>query len=153
MGNPHGVTTARGLVIAMASVVACGTPVVRVLEHRPGMAAAQAETWARAAFVEQDAQRAYDLFWEEGKKRVTRDWIAEGIVEMHPNRYPSEIHATEYEPILGQPAMMIFLRGSGSGEEFHYRLILHGTVQTDYRVSDFFRGSGPYPPSPVRKPL
>jgi len=140
-------------VLALLALVACGSPTFRVLHHRQDLAAARAEEFARVAFVERDAGRAYALLWDEGKKRVSSDSVAAGIMKMHPKGYPVQIKAMEYEPIFGQPAMNIFLDGSGADEEFHYRLILQGTAETNYRVSDFFRGSGPYPPSPNRKPL
>ena len=141
-----------GASLVVLTLVACQTS-VRVLNHRQDLAAVRAEEFARVAFVEHDAQRAYELLWDEGRKRVSAEWVADGIVAMHPKGYPIEVKATAYEPIFGQPAMNIFLDGGGSGEEFHYRLILQGTAETNYRVSDYFRGSGPYPPSPLRKPL
>lgn len=71
---------------------------------------------------------------------------------MHPKTFPSRVSATEYEPMPGQKSMLIYLQGSGSGEEFYYRLVMAGDASSGYRVSGLYRGSQPYPPS-KRHPL
>jgi hypothetical protein len=135
------------------STSACGMPTVRQLRHQPSIAAESAEKFARVAFVEGNVKAAYDLIWEEGKRRLSVDAAARAIADINKAGRPSEVEATEYEPILGQPAMNIFLHGKGEAGDFYYRFVMMGTEDTGYRVADFFKGSGPYPPSNMRKPL
>jgi len=133
-------------------LLAC-VPTVRRLEHRPDLAAKAASDFAQVAFVDHDARRAYELLWEQGKARVPLAEFEKALVEMHPQGYPTEVSAVEYEPIFGQPAMNIFLHGVRGEEQYYYRIVVQGTAPTGYRVSDCLRGSGPYPPSAARKPL
>ncbi len=141
------------LAAQVALLVACGVPQVHMMSHRPDMAATAAEEFARVAFVEQDSRRAYDLTADELKKAWTLDVFVKNMTELHHSRYPSQVAATDYEPIPGQPAMNVFLRGQNGDEEFYYRFTMLGTEERGYRVMGFFRGSGPYPPSPSRKSL
>ena len=133
--------------------VGCGMPTVRQLKHQPSLAAESAEQFARTAFLERDTKSAYDLMWDESKRRYTSQQIEEVIHNLHTAGYPSSVEATDYEPIFGQPAMNIFLHGSSQSEEFYYRFVMMGTADTGYKVSDILRGSGPYPPSSLRKSL
>jgi hypothetical protein len=140
----------RVIAFAQAILLLACVPTVTRLEHRPDLAAKVASDFAQVAFVEHDARRAYDLLWEQGKARVQ---FEKSLVEMHPQGYPTEVNAVEYEPIFGQPAMNIFLHGVRGEEQYYYRIVVQGTAPTGYKVSDCLRGSGPYPPSPARKPL
>jgi hypothetical protein len=135
------------------SISACGMPTVRQLRHQPSMAAESAEKFARVAFVQGNAKEAYELMWEEGKRRLGVDAVTGTIVDFNKAGRPSVVEATEYEPILGQPAMNIFLHGKGEAGDFYYRFVMMGTEETGYRVGNFFKGSGPYPPSNIRKRL
>jgi hypothetical protein len=117
------------------------------------MAAEGAEKFARLAFVEGNAREAYELIWDEGKQRMSFDSAAKTLVEMNKAGRPSHVDATEYEPVPGQPAMSVFLHGTGETGDFYYRLMMMGTEDTGYHVADFYKGSGPYPPSPTRRSL
>ena len=142
-----------GVLFLFLLPVGCGLSEFHRFHHRPDMAANSAVEFARAAFVEKDDGKAFKLLWDGGRQPVSREWLAESVRKMHPNGYPTEVKAIEYEPVPGQPAMSIYLRGTNGSEEFLYRLLLQGTSDTGYKVSDFFRGNGPYPTSPLRKPL
>ena len=133
--------------------LACGLEVFHRYHHRPDLAARSAEEFARAAFVERNEEKAMQFYWNEDGNRITRADLSALVRKMHPDGFPSDVKATDYEPVVGQPAMTIYLRGSNGKEEFIYRLLLQGTSDTGYKVSDFFRGLGPYPASAYRKPL
>jgi hypothetical protein len=119
------------------------------------MAAESAEEFAQVAIIDNDPERAHSLLWEQGKVRLSVDEIAQGLERMHPEGRPTKIRAIEYEPVFGQPAMNIFLRGTGinDSDDAYYRFVMMGTEESGYRVADFMRGSGPYPPSSIRKPI
>ena len=126
---------------------------VNVISHEPKDAAQAAAEFAEVAFVERDLPRAHGLMSEAARRNVPMGQFTDLVAQMHPNGYPTEVSATEFEPIPGQRAMNIFLRGTGGGEEFYYRFVLEGDARSGYRVTYLGRGSGPYPPSPRRKPL
>ncbi|RJQ38687.1 MAG: hypothetical protein C4555_04745 [Dehalococcoidia bacterium] len=117
------------------------------------MAAIEAQEFADIAFVQQDLQKAYDILSGGMKKGYSPEEFTGILVKMHPTGYPSKVTATEYEPILGQPAMNIFLEGQTEKENFYYRFVMEGTSDKGYKVAGFFRGNGPYPDSPMRQPL
>jgi hypothetical protein len=137
----------------MLLAIGCGVPTVTVLHHDEDKAAEEAEKFAQVAFVQHDPQAAYTVFSEEMKKEITFAIMADTLKKLHPTGYPTHVSATEFEPMPGQPAMNIFLRGKRDNEDFYYRLVMKGTVDTGYRVAGFFRGNGPPPASKLRQPL
>jgi uncharacterized protein YceK len=125
----------------------------KVLRHDPSMAAVEAQKFADTAFVQHDPQKAYDLLAVETKKTVSSNEFMIAIVKMHPTGYPSKVSAAEYEPIPGQPAMNIYLRGQSEKENFYYRLVMKGTGGEGYKVGGLWRSDDPPPESSVRRPL
>jgi hypothetical protein len=117
------------------------------------MAAESAEAFARVAFIEGNARGAYELMCEEVKQKNSVEAVVASIDAMNTPGRPSVIEATEYEPIFGQPAMNIFLHGQTETGDIYYRFVMIGTEETGYRVGSFFKGSGPYPSSSIRKRL
>jgi hypothetical protein len=130
-----------------------GCVTARVLNHDPMMAAAEAQKFADTAFVQQDPQQAYDMLSDGMKNGYSLKEFTGILEKLHPTGYPTEVTATEYEPILGQPAMSIFLEGQNENENFYYRLVMKGTSDVGYRVDGVYRGNGPYPESSLREPL
>jgi hypothetical protein len=137
----------------MLTLVGCGSPSVSVLTHDEDQAAVGAEEFAKVAFVQHDYQKAYSYLWDETKKHLSLEQVTEIIKTTHTSGYPSQVFAAEFEPMPGQTAMNIFLRGKNEKEEFFYRLVMEGTKEKGYKVSGFYRGSGPYPPSKLRMAL
>ena len=142
----------RAAVLTVLCNLSC-LPTVQLFHHAPEMAATKAEEFAQIAFVQMNHELAYVLLAPATKESFTREQMVEALAQMHPKRLPIEPKAVEYEPILGQAAMSIYLNGHRDDEEFYYRLVMHGTTDTGYQVGGFFRGSGPYPPSKLRKLL
>lgn len=126
---------------------------VSVIAHDEKKAAEAAERFATAAFVERDYPKAYDLMSIDAKKHIPLAQFEETIMRMHPIAFPSAIKATEFEPMPGQKTINIFLFGEQGAESFYYRLIMAGTSPSGYQVAGFMRGSGPYPPSKLRRKL
>ena len=104
------------------------------------------------AFVRSNYAGAETMLSSAMQKALPTDKFAGQVVQMHPKGRPSEVAATEFEPIPGQPAMTIYLKGTGGDETFFYRLLMVGDKLSGYRVGGLWRGSGPYPPS-ARRPL
>ncbi|MBU2601165.1 MAG: hypothetical protein KKA32_03230 [Actinobacteria bacterium] len=63
------------------------------------------------------------------------------------------VEATEYEPVLGQAALSIFLTGRTTQETYPYLVLVTGTADAGYLVSDFRLVTGPDPPSDLRQKL
>jgi hypothetical protein len=113
-------------------------------EHDQQLAARRAEEFARVAFVAKDFAKGYALLSESGRRYVPLDKFTETIVKSHPRSYPTKITATEYEPMSGEEAIYIYLIGENGSEHFYYTVTLAGTAVTDYKVTRFSRGSGPF---------
>ena len=136
--------------LAMCSCLAsCG---MRVLVHDQTVAASSAAQFARTAYISKDFKTAHSMLAPQARASVTLDTLTDTIAKMHPNGYPDDVSAVEYEPLPGQAAMNIYLKGQNATETFYYRMLMVGDKASGYKVSYLARGSGPYPPS-NRHPL
>jgi hypothetical protein len=136
------------------SLLACSmlSSCVRVIEHNQTAAATAAEHFATTAFIKKDYPTAHGLLSPASRETIPLDKLAEQVAKMHPAVFPTDVKAIEYEPIPGQAAMQIYLKGSAEKEEFYYRFVMSGDRHSGYQVSGLWRGSGP-PPASARKPL
>ncbi len=121
--------------------------------HSPAMAARRAEQFANTAFIERNLTAAYGLMSENGKSSLPFERFQDVVLKMHESNYPASIAAVEYEPILGQKEMNIYLLGEARDEKLYYRFVMEGTQETDYKVAGFWRNDGPYPPADSVKRL
>jgi hypothetical protein len=130
---------------------ACDQPV----EHDPKAAGKRAEEFAQVVFVRQDFDRGYAMLSESGKRYVPPEKFKETVIKSHPGNYPTKIAATEYEPMLGEKAIYIYISGENAGEQFNYTLTLDGAAANDYKVTRFSRGAhtGGYDAGGSRQPL
>lgn len=126
---------------------------VSVIAHDEKKAAAAAEEFARLAFIEQKYSLAYNLISPDIQKTIPLDKFQELVKQMHPKLYPSNIRATEYEPMHGQKAMGIYLEGENGSESFCYSVTMVGTALSGYKIAGIFRGDGSYPASKFRQKL
>src|SRR6059036_1440607 len=127
----------KAIIILLSLLVACQ---VRSFHHTPSMAAERAEEFARAAFVEQKFAEAYSLLSSDTKKRLSQDAMVTAIKQLHKDGFPSAVKATDYGPMPGQPAMSIFIHGTGANADIYYRLVMQGTDTEGYSVGAFMRG-------------
>ena len=125
----------------------------QVLHHDEDVAAAKATAFVTAAVVKQDWDAAYMMMREEDRRTVALARFTEVMKTAHPSGFPTEVHATEFEPVPGQPAIQIFLEGRNGKERFYYRVPLVGTSSRGYFPQGLFRGNMPYPKSGLRRPL
>lgn len=125
---------------------------VRVIEHNQAAAATAAEHFAATAFIKKDYPTAHGLLSPASRESIPLEKLGEQVAKMHPALFPTEVKAIEYEPMPGQAAMQIYLKGSAEREEFYYRFVMSGDRHSGYQVSGLWRGSGPHPAS-ARKPL
>lgn len=137
------------LVPVCCSSVACS---INVIVHDEQAAAATAGKFADLAFVKSEYASARALFSPELEQAVSAEKFADTVDTMHPKARPTEVKATEFEPLPGQRAMNIYLKGMRDGEAFYYRLLMVGDKGAGYKVQGLWRGPGPYPPS-ARKSL
>jgi hypothetical protein len=112
--------------------------------HDETAAAKKAEEFARVAFVKHDIANGYALLADGTKRYVSLPQFKAVVERLHPRAWPKTVTATEYEPMVGENAIYIYLTGENSGEHFYYRLIMEGTATTDYRVLRLDRGGTPY---------
>lgn len=140
------------LAVIFCALIAVAFFAVNVISHDPRSAAATAKHFADRAFVRNDIESSLDDLAPEMRKAFASSELTAVVVEMHPKSRPSEVTASEYEPLFGQKAMLIYLKGTGEAEEFHYRFLMVGTTKSGYKISGIWRGSGPYPPT-ARRPL
>ena len=126
---------------------------VNKFNHQPTMAGAKAQQFANAAFVQRDFPAAYNQLSQAMRKQLSFEQFTDLLSKMHPSKYPSSVQATDYEPLMGQRGMNIYLVGHNDDQQFHYRFFMEGTKETDYTVGGLWRGDGPYPPSNMRKRL
>ena len=117
------------------------------------MAARKAQHFADVAFVKRDLETAYPLLSQNTKASITIGQFKDVISKMHPSEYPLFVRPEDYEPLMGQKAMNIYLTGDAQSGRFYYRFVMEGTQETDYEVSGFWRNDAPYPKSNMRRPL
>ena len=117
------------------------------------MAARKAKQFADVAFVKRDLEAAYPLLSQTTRGSLTLDQFKDVVSKMHPSEYPLFVRSTEYEPLMGQRAMNIYLLGEAEHRRLYYRFVMEGTQETDYMVSGFWRNDVPYPASNTRKAL
>ncbi len=141
------------LTVALQLIASVGCLQVNKFNHEPTMAGRKAQQFADTAFVERNLLTAYDLLSQNTRKSLSLEQFKDVVSKMHPSHYPPSVAATEYEPLMGQKAMNIYLQGRGSTEKFYYRFVMEGTKESDYMVGGLWRNDSPYPPSNMRKPL
>ncbi len=128
------------------------TSCLNIIAHNEDDAAKAATKFAQTAFVARDYPKAHNLLASRFRSYISIDKLTETIAQMHPKSFPSKVTATEFEPMLGQRGMNIFVKGEGEGEDFYYRLAMEGDAPSSYRVAGLFRGNGPNP-STNKRPL
>lgn len=140
--------------VGLSALPACGPfiPIPRVILHDQQAAAKSASEFADLAFVRADVFGARESVSPQMRAAMSAKQFEDGLTKIHPASRPSEVTAIEFEPIPGQHAMNIYLRGTREDESFYYRLLMLGDRGSGYKVGGFWRGSGPYPPS-ARRPL
>ncbi len=115
------------------------------IQHDENLAGKRAVEFAEIAFVKHDLQKGYALLSANTKRYVPFEKFEELVVKLHPRGgFPTSVAATEYEPMPGEKAIYIYLRGENSREHFDYIITMEGTASTDYRVLKLDRGSGLY---------
>ncbi len=134
------------LAFACCSITSCS---VNVIAHDERAAAESAAHFAELAFVKSDHAGAHALI---ASQTYPADTLAADVEKMHPKGRPAKVEAIEFEPLPGQRAMNIYLKGTRGDEAYYYRLLMVGDKGSGYKVNGLWRGSGPYPPS-ARKPL
>ena len=139
--------------LVLGLLVFAGCLQVNRFNHQPAMARSKAEQFADAAFIEHDLGSAYGLLSQAMRNQLSFEQFKDLISKMHPAQYPDAVNASEYEPLMGQKGMNIYLFGQTRNEKFYYRFFMEGTKETDYTVGGLWRNEGPYPTSNMRKPL
>lgn len=117
------------------------------------MAGASATEFAQTAFVEKNVDRAFSLLHPDAQAYMTKEKFSEVLSTMNSPTSPKSIIATDYEPVVGEEGMNIYVTGESDRETFYYRIPMKGTQQKGYKPAGLFRNNGPYPKTPSRQPL
>ena len=138
------------LTILLLTATAC---TLRSSRQDPIKAAISATEFAQAAVVERNVDKAFNLLHPDFQAYATKEKFAQVLTTMNSPTYPRAIIATDYEPILGQEVMNIYIRGESDTETFYYRIPMKGSVNQGYKPVGIFRSDTPYPKSDLRRPL
>jgi hypothetical protein len=137
-------------VLTLAALAACS---FNVSKQNPEKAAASAIEFAKAAFVEKDTDKAFNLLDPEFQAYATKEKFTDVISVINTPTSPTVVTATEFEPIPGQDGVNVFLVGEKGAEKFYYRIPMKGTEAKGYKAAGVFRVHGQFPPSESRQPL
>jgi hypothetical protein len=117
--------------------ISCAKPI----QHDENIAAKRAVEFARVVLIDKNLEKGYELLSDGGKRHVPLDKFKQTILSMNARGYPSRVTATDYEPMPGEQAIYIFLRGQNGDEQIQYRITLQGTAATGYRVLKLDQGA------------
>ena len=120
-----------------AFTFACTEPV----KHDEMLAGKRAIEFARAVLIDKNMEKGYELLSESGRRHVPFDKFKQTIEAMNARGRVSKVIATDYEPMPGEKAIYIFLRGQNVDEQSIYRITLQGTAATDYKVLKIDQGA------------
>lgn len=112
------------------------------VQHDEALAAKRALEFAKVVLIEKDFAKGHAMLSDGGKRHIPLDKLKQTVASMHPRSYPSKVTALEFEPMLGENAIYIFLSGYTGEELISYRLTLEGTAATDYKVLKIDQGMG-----------
>lgn len=117
------------------------TGCAKSIHHDEKLAAKRALEFARIVLIDKNADRGYELLSTNGKRHVPLDKFKQTVASMNGRGYPTHVTATDYEPMPGESAIYIYLRGQNGDEQTHYRLTLEGSAADDYHVLKIDQGS------------
>ena len=140
----------RLIAILLLTATACS---YRAFQQNPIMAATSATEFAQIAFVEKNIDKAFTMLDPEAQAYITKEKFSQTLTTMNTPTSPKSIVATDFEPIQGQEGMNIYITGESDTETFYYRIPMKGTAGKGYKSVGAFRNPGPYPKSPLRRPL
>lgn len=120
------------------------TGCAKSIQHDEKLAAKRALEFARVVLIDRNMDKGYDLLAANGKRHVPIDKFKQTVESMNARGYPTRVSATDYEPMPGEPAIYIFLRGQNGDEQTQYRVTLEGSAADDYRVLKIDQG-GAFP--------
>lgn len=121
------------------------------IKHNPKQAVSQALTFSMRAFVSRNYPEAYQLIRKDIPSDFTVEKLGNMIIGMHPSgEFPKEIIPLEYEVVPGQKQINVYFYGESSNEKHYYRIVMVGTEETGYSVSELYRKLEPFPNSESR---
>ena len=125
----------------------------RVSNHSPIMAATSATAFAQVALVERNADRAFSMLHPDFQAYATKPKFAQFLTAMNSPTGPLSINATDFEPLVGEEGMNIYLTGENDTQTFYYRIPMKGNQDKGYKPIGLFRNPTPYPQSSTRRRL
>ncbi len=111
------------------------------IHHDERLAAKRALEFARVVLIDKNIEKGYALLAANGQRHVPFDKFKQTIEAMNARGYPTRVSATDYEPMPGEQAIYIYLRGQNGDESVQYRITLEGNAADDYRVLRIDQGS------------
>jgi hypothetical protein len=116
------------------------------IKHNPKQALSQALSFSTKSFVNQNYSEAYKLLRKDISPDFTVEKFKELVVGMHPSsEFPKGIIPIEYEVIPGQKQINVYLYGESPNEKHYYCIVMIGTEDLGYSVSELYRRGEPFP--------
>lgn len=140
---------AAAVLLAAALAAAC-RPSYR---HDESAAAAEAVSFARAAFLKKDTAAGYAMLSPMVTQDLTREAFEADLRKMSEDGLPPSLKAVGWEPVAGRPAVNVMLSGEAGEKRWFYRVLLWGRAGEPYRVAGYYRGNGPFPGAGSKRPL
>ena len=101
-------------------------------KQNENLAAQRAIEFAGIVLINKDFDQGYELLSDGGKRHISLAKFKETMIRLHPRGFPSTVTAKEYQPMPGENALWIYLKGQNP--EMDYRLTMEATASGDYKV-------------------
>jgi hypothetical protein len=132
--------------------VGCVKP--KIISYDQQLAGKRAQEFANIAFVKRDFEGAHKLLPKELDPSFDVAALKKFVWDMHPtDKFPEVVLAEDYEIVIGQEKVNIYLEGKRDAENLHYLLVMGGNKSEGYRVTEMYRSDTPYPANNLRTPL
>jgi hypothetical protein len=123
----------RALTMSLVAVVWL-TGCAESTKQDENLAAQRAIEFAQIVLVNKNFEQGYQLLSDGGKRHISLAKFKETMTRLHPRGFPTSVTAKEYQPMPGENALWIYLRGQNPEDQFNYRLTLEATPSGDYKV-------------------
>jgi len=103
--------------------------------------AKRALDFCKVTFAEKNMSAGYKMLASNTRKDISPQIFEEIMKQLHPDGYPSQFKALEYQKIPEKNMMDIFLIGNHGDKKFHYRVTLKGTAEKGFWVNEVYRSA------------
>ncbi len=139
--------------VILLSLAVAGTGCVRQLRHDPALAASSAQKFVELLAVKGDVNGAYEMTDPASRHGRSAADLGKSVSSV-PIGKLDDVAATEFQPVPGQPAIDIFLKGHNTdGKTIHFAVRVNGTADDGYAPASMAVAFEPFPASSMRRSL